>query len=143
MISDINNIEGYALPMEIVKDKNLNKENIASYDSFAEMLNDLYSGEIGAAFISSSYVSMFSSEEGLESIGTDTKVIYEKSKKAATKKATSDKTLSEPFTILLMGVDSDAGDLAKSNSFCLRSCCFNSNISFSFSSISSRDTRNS
>ena len=117
MISDINNIEGYTLPMEIVKNKNLNKENIASYDSFTEMLNDLYSGEIGAAFISSSYVSMFSSEEGLETIGNDTKVIYEKSKKAVTKKETSNKTLSEPFTILLMGVDSDAGDLAKSNSF--------------------------
>lgn len=117
MINDSNNIEGYSIPMEIVKEENINKENIASYDSFTEMLKDLYNNEIDAMFISSSYISMFATEEGFENIADETKVIYEKNKKAVKKQSTSGKTLSEPFTLLIMGVDSSANSLKKSNSF--------------------------
>lgn len=117
MINDSNNIEGYSIPMEIVKEEKINEENIASYDSFTEMLSDLYNEEIDAMFISSSYVSMFVTEEGFENIANETKVIYEKNKKAVKKQSTSDKTLSEPFTLLIMGVDSSSSSLKKSNSF--------------------------
>lgn len=117
MINDSNNIEGYSIPMEIVKEEKINEENIASYDSFTEMLKDLYNNEIDAMFISSSYVSMFATEEGFENIADETKVIYEKNKKAVKKQSTSGKTLSEPFTLLIMGVDSSANSLKKSNSF--------------------------
>lgn len=117
MINDSNNIEGYSIPMEIVKEKKINEENIASYDSFTEMLKDLYNNEIDAMFISSSYVSMFATEEGFENIADETKVIYEKNKKAVKKQSTSGKTLSEPFTLLIMGVDSSSSSLKKSNSF--------------------------
>ena len=117
IISDSNNIEGYTLPMEIVKEQEINEENLASYDDFREMLNDLYNKEIDAVFISSSYVSMFVTEDGFENIASDTKVIYEKNKKALKKQSTSSKTLSEPFTLLIMGVDSSSSSLKKSNSF--------------------------
>ena len=117
MINDSNNIEGYSIPMEIVKEEKINEENIASYDSFTEMLSDLYNKEIDAIFISSSYVSMFVTEEGFENIANETKVIYEKNKKAVKKQSTSSKTLSEPFTLLIMGVDSSSSSLKKSNSF--------------------------
>lgn len=117
MINDSNNIEGYSIPMEIVKEENINKENITSYDSFNEMLKGLYNKEIDAMFVSSSYVSMFVTEEGFENIAEETKVIYEKNKKAIKKQNTSSKTLSEPFTLLIMGVDSSANSLKKSNSF--------------------------
>lgn len=117
MISDSNNIEGYSIPMEIVKEEMINEENIAKYDSFTEMLKDLYNNEIDAMFISSSYVSMFVTEEGFENIADETKVIYEKNKKAVKKQSTSGKTLSEPFTLLIMGVDSSSSSLKKSNSF--------------------------
>lgn len=117
MINDSNNIEGYTIPMEIVEEEKIDKENIVSYDSFVEMLTDLYEEEIDAVFVSSSYVSMFVTEAGFENIADKTKVIYEKNEKAAKKQSTSDKTLNEPFTLLIMGVDSSSSSLKKSNSF--------------------------
>lgn len=117
MINDSNNIEGYTLPMEIVEEEKIYEENIVSYDSFVEMLTDLYEEEIDAVFVSSSYVSMFVTEAGFEDIADKTKVIYEKNEKAAKKQSTSDKTLNEPFTLLIMGVDSSSSSLKKSNSF--------------------------
>lgn len=117
IISDSNNTEGYIIPMEIVEDKKIDEENLASYDSFIDMLKDLYNKEIDAMFVSSSYVSMFVTEEGYENIADETKVIYEKNKKAVKKQNTSTKTLSEPFTLLIMGVDSSSSSLKKSNSF--------------------------
>lgn len=117
MINDSNNIEGHTLPMEIVEEEKIDEANIVSYDSFVEMLTDLYEEEIDAVFVSSSYVSMFVTEAGFEDIADKTKVIYKKSEKAVKKQSTSDKTLNEPFTLLIMGVDSSASSLKKSNSF--------------------------
>ena len=117
MINDSNNIEGYVLPMEIIEDKDFNEKDIVSYDTFIEMINDLYDNKIDAMFISSSYVSMFVTEEGYEDIASKTKVIYEKNKKAVKKQNTTSKTLSEPFSLLIMGVDSSSSSLKKSNSF--------------------------
>lgn len=117
MISDSNNIEGYTLPMEVVEKEKIDEKNIIKYDDFIEMINDLYDNEIDAMFISSSYVSMFVTEDGFENIADETKVIYEKSKKAIKKQNTTGKTLNEPFTLLIMGVDSSSSSLKKSNSF--------------------------
>ena len=93
------------------------EKNIIKYDEFIEMINDLYDSKIDAMFISSSYVSMFVTEDGFENIADETKVIYEKSKKAIKKQNTTGKTLNEPFTLLIMGVDSSSSSLKKSNSF--------------------------
>lgn len=117
MISDTNNVEGYKLPMEIVKSKKIDKKSIVSYDDFTSMLADLYNKKIDAMFVSSSYVSMFASLDGYENIGNDTKVIYEKNKKVIKKTSESNKTLNEPFTLLIMGVDSTSTSLKKNNSF--------------------------
>jgi len=103
--------------MEIVKSKKIDKKSIVSYDDFTSMLKDLYNKKIDAMFVSSSYVSMFASLDGYENIGNDTKVIYEKNKKVIKKTSESNKTLNEPFTLLIMGVDSTSTSLKKSNSF--------------------------
>lgn len=117
IINDKENQEGYILPMQIVSDEKINEENLASYDEYTKMLDDLYNGEIDAMFVSSSYVSLFANEEGFENIADETKVIYEKSEKAKKETSTTGKTLDEPFTILFMGVDSNTNSLSKSNSF--------------------------
>ena len=117
IISDANNAEGYIIPMEVVEKEKLNKENLVTYDSFTEMIKALYNKDIDAIFISSSYVSMFSSEDGFEDIASKTKVIYEKSKTVIKEKTLSNKTLKDPFSVLIMGVDSDTNSLSKSNSF--------------------------
>jgi LCP family protein required for cell wall assembly len=117
IINDEDNQEGYVLPMQIVEDEGINEENLASYDEYENMLNDLYDGEIDAMFVSSSYVSLFASYEGYENIADETKVIYEKTEETEKETSTTGRTLDEPFTILLMGVDSNTNSLSKSNSF--------------------------
>ena len=117
IISDEDNQEGHILPMQIIEEEQINEENLASYDEYIEMLDDLYDGEIDAMFVSSSYVSLFASEDGYENIANETKVIYEKTQKTTKETSSTGKTLDEPFTILLMGVDSNTNSLAKSNSF--------------------------
>ena len=118
IINDYDNVEGYTLAMEAVKEEKIDEDNLKKYDDYITMLNDLYNDKIDAMFASSSYVSLFANEEGFENIASDTKVIYEKSKKTSSnKKTTTNKTLDEPFTILIMGVDSSSNSLSKSNSF--------------------------
>lgn len=117
IINDENNIEGYTLAYEMIDELNIDEEYLAKYDDFIEMLNALYNEEIDAMFVSSSYVSMFATTDGYENIANETKVIYEKNKKETSKKSNTNKTLSEPFSLLIMGVDSDKENLAKSNSF--------------------------
>lgn len=113
ILSDKNSPEGYIIPQEMIKENNLNDDNeVTQYDDYSSMLVDLYAGEIDAMFISGSYVSMYSNITGYENIETDTKVLLSKDKKmkkADTSKnetASSGKAITEPFTILLMGIDS-------------------------------------
>ena len=117
MINDENNKEAYIIPLQIIEDKKINEDNIKYYDSFEELLNDLYDEKIDTVFLSSSYVSMFSTLEGFENIKDDTKVLYEKIKNATSSTKKTSKTLNEPFTLLIMGVDSDTNSLEKSSSF--------------------------
>ncbi len=120
ILKDKTSPEGYIIPQEIIKENNLNDNNeIKKYDDYSTMLVDLYSGEIDAMFTSSSYVSMFSSITGYENIQTDTKVIITKDKKmkksdaSINETASSGKSIKEPFTILLMGIDSTDEVLSK------------------------------
>lgn len=113
ILDDNKSPEGYIIPQEIIKENKLQDDNeIVEYNDYTSMLADLYANEIDAMFTSSSYTSLFSSITGYENIATDTKVIISKDKKmkkAATSKsetASSGKSVTEPFTILLMGIDS-------------------------------------
>ena len=120
ILSDKKSPEGYIIPKEIIKENNLEDENqIVEYEDYTSMLVDMYSNEVGAIFVPDSYVSMFSGITGYENIATDVKVIASKDKlmkKAATSKietASSGKDVTEPFTILLMGIDSTDEVLSK------------------------------
>ena len=113
ILKDDTNPEGAIIPKEIIKENNLNDENeVTDYDNYTSMLVDLYSGDLDAMFISNHYVSMFSGITGYENIESETKVIAKKSKKmrkagsSAVETASSGKSITEPFTMLLMGIDS-------------------------------------
>lgn len=113
ILDDQKNPEGYIIPQEIIRENKLQDENeIKKYDDYTSMLVDLYANELDAMFVSGSYVSMFSGITGYENIEMDTKVIISKDKKmkkAATSSietASSGKSITDPFTILLMGIDS-------------------------------------
>lgn len=120
ILGDEDNPEGYVIPQEIIKEHNLNDSNIITpYDNYSTMLVDMYAGEIDAVFISSSYADMYSGITGYEDIATDTKVIISKEKEMKKSDASSfetssvNKSVTEPFTILLMGIDSTSEVLSK------------------------------
>ena len=125
ILNDEKSPEGYIIPQEIIKKYSLHDSNvIKSYESYTTMLVDLYAGELDAIFITSGYVDLFSEMTGYEDIATDTKVIVtqeKEMKKTETSKidvASTNKSVTEPFTILLMGIDSTAEVLTKNAVAC-------------------------
>lgn len=120
ILEDEKSVEGYIIPMDIVKENKLEDENeLISYGDYTSMVVDLYSGDLDACFVSGGYISIFSAIAGYENIQTDTKVIITKSEKlkktetSAIETASSGKEITEPFTLLLMGIDSIGEDLEK------------------------------
>jgi len=125
ILDDEKSPEGYIIPQEIVSEYNLNDENqLVKYSDYSTMVVDLYADEIDAMLISSGYVEMFEVITGYENIATDTKVIVHKEKdmkKTETSEkeiASANKSVTEPFTILLMGIDSTAEVLTKNAVAC-------------------------
>ncbi len=122
IISDKESIDGYVISQEIIKEYDLSSQNdLETYDDYSAMLQDLYRGEIDAMFISSNYEVMFHNIEGYEEIQNDTKVLVSKDKKMKKNDlsstqltlSSSSKSVMEPFTVLLMGVDSEIDGLDK------------------------------
>ena len=120
LLNDKTSPDGYLIPRIIIKENKLDDDNkIKKYDDYNAMIADLYEGTIDAMFITTNYPSLFQSIETYQNIATDTKIIYTKEKKmlkSSTSKrenASTGKSISEPFTILLMGVDSTDEGLSK------------------------------
>ena len=112
--------DGYIIPMEIIKENKLNDDNeIVKYDDYSSMITDLYVGEIDAIFLPTSYVETFSLMSGYENIENDTRIIISKEKQmresetSSVETASAGKLVTEPFTILLMGIDSTEEVLPK------------------------------
>ena len=117
MISDTKSMEGYVVAKKLAKKENISNSSITKYDDYTNMLKDLYDKKIDAVLISSSYADMFSTDEQFENIKNDVKEIAKKSVTQRRKKSKSTKTLTKPFTVLVMGVDSTTNSLKNSNSF--------------------------
>ncbi len=120
LLDDKASPDGYIIPKSIIKENNLDNTNtIKKYDDYSSMVADLYDGTINAIFITTNYPSLFQAIETYQNIATDTKIIYTKEKKllkSSTSKretASTGKSISDPFTILLMGVDSTDEGLSK------------------------------
>ena len=118
IISSKDDPTGYIIPTEMIKKYNITGELI-EYDDYISMMSDLYDGVINALFVADSYVTMFNSYEKFQNIADETKVIYEEEKKLdnVDKVTYTTKDLTEPFTILLMGVDATGDGLSKGASF--------------------------
>ena len=115
LIKDITDQEGYIIANGILKEEKLDNE-IKSYDTYEDMLYDLYNGLIDGAFVQSSYTTFF--QDIYPNINNDTKIVYKKTEKLEnTNTFTSNKTLNEPFTVLLMGVDSTENSINTNTAF--------------------------
>lgn len=108
MISDENDIEGNFLANKLIDKKKLDKIDIKYYDNYLEMLGDLYNYSIKGIMISSNYVLSYSGYDNYANIGDETKIVYTYKEDMENQdiKLSSNKSLKEPFTILLLGVDS-------------------------------------
>ena len=110
IISDTEDTEGYVLATRIIKKNNIPATNLVKYDDYITMLNSLYSKEVDAAFVSGGYVAKYSEIDAFKNIKSETKVLdkYSKlmKKQGSTHMKSSGKSVTEPFTILLLGVDS-------------------------------------
>ena len=120
LLNDKKSPDGYIIPQEIIKDNKLDRDNkIKKYEDYSTMITDLYEDKIDAIFISTNYVSMFESISGYENIEHDTKIIISKEKKfeksytSKQETESSGKSINEPFTLLLMGIDSTDEVLTK------------------------------
>lgn len=118
IISDTSNIEGNVLAKELIAKDNLSNK-LYQYEDFYIMLDDLYSGKIDACFVSSNYTILFASEEKYQNIKDETKVVlqYSKEMKNQDNISYTNKKLTEPFTVLVMGVDSEANGLNANGAF--------------------------
>lgn len=126
--SQSDNIEGSVLGEKLIKKENL-KNKIYEYDSYDAMLSDLESGKIGGAIVPSNYETLLNTyEDDVEQTEDRTKLIdrikflYEyseerKNQDVITLEQSKNKTLTEPFTVLVMGVDSASDGLKANQAF--------------------------
>ena len=115
ILSDTTSYEGNIIPKEVIKEQKL-KNKTKEYTSYIAMIDALYNGEIDYIFLPTNYAVMFGNMEGYEDIKDKTKVLLTQTKKVKDKNndrsGSNAKAITEPFTILLMGVDSDAEGIA-------------------------------
>lgn len=108
ILKDENSIDGHQLPKQMIKNnKVLASNKLTEYDDYISMLNDLYEGNIHYIFLPSSYVIKFRSLEGFEEIESETKILHSEEKDVKGTITKNGNKIDKPFTILLMGVDSE------------------------------------
>lgn len=129
MINAEDDIEGNILAKKLIEKKKLSNK-IEVYEDYHSMITDLYKGKIGACFVSSNYAIQFEDEkfeevlegQNVVSIAKRVKVVEALSEEREnqdniTLKDSKKKTLTEPFTVLVMGVDSAINGLKANQAF--------------------------
>lgn len=112
MITDESDRTGYILPLEFMKKENM-KQEISYYGNYTELLEALYNKEVDAIFITKDYPILYRNEEKYQNIANETEILKEYSKEMKTEESellASTKSLTEPFTVLFLGVDSESKD---------------------------------
>lgn len=121
IISDTESKDGYVLAQDIINEHNLlDKNTLVKYNGYHELIMALYDNEVQYIFLPSDYENIFSTNDGFEDIAQKIKVITFTNKEETKEEAHllgSSKDIKEPFTILLMGIDSTTGNIKHSDSF--------------------------
>ena len=118
IISNKDDIEGYILPHELIKKKKM-KNAIVTYNDYFSMMKALFDQKVDAIFVSSNYITIFQNEDEYANLAADTKVVDKLTKEMKNQdlELKSEKSLTEPFTILIMGVDSETNGLNANAAF--------------------------
>lgn len=121
--SDKEDSESYKLPKEIIDKYKLNENNeILEYEDYQTMIRDLYAQVVDYIFLPTNYGAIYGQLEEYETLEDDTKIIVSTSKEEEKEEIEdellgSSKDVTEPFTVLLLGVDSKAEGIANAKSF--------------------------
>lgn len=118
MIDDNTNVDGYIIPSEVIEEYNLNDNNeIIEYDSYISLISKLYDGDLDLIFVPTNYPtivsSLFDEDDKYNNIQSETSIIITETKDIE-KENTSNLEIDEPFTLLLIGVDSEKETLGNS-----------------------------
>src|SRR5574344_235123 len=118
LIKDDKNIEGNVLPQEYIATKG-KKWKITYYDDNNSLVEALYNKKVDAIFITANYKILFSEDAKYKNIATETFIIDTYSKKMDNQDTvlSTNKSVTEPFTILLLGVDSEYDGLENNSAF--------------------------
>ncbi len=105
------------LAIELIKKEKLTDNKILEYTNYYDMVYDLLNKKIDGVFLTPNYLTSYPEEE-FKGIN-DTKILYNYSKEMENedKVLVKNKDLTEPFTVLLMGVDSTEDGLSSGTSF--------------------------
>ena len=119
LINDTTSNDGYIIPKSMIEKYNLEKNNsIVDYDDYSNLLHALYSEECDLIFLPANFTNMFSNIEEYHNIAEEVSIIKTQTKKAQkTSKTYGTKKITEPFTMLLIGIDSSRDGLENSDSF--------------------------
>lgn len=117
IINNETDVEGNILAYELI-DKNDLKVTVEKYDTYFEMLEKLYDGSLNGIFITNNYEVMYEGYDAYQNIGSEVKVDYEYSKEMENQDTIQNSaSVKDPFTVLIMGVDSKNDGLKANASF--------------------------
>ena len=118
LLSKEDDIENFILPQEYIAKNNI-KAKINNYDTSEELLDALLNKEVDAIFIESNYILKYSDNPKYINLNTDTIILDTYSKKLDNQDsvASTNKSVTEPFTVLLLGVDSEYEGISNNASF--------------------------
>ena len=118
IITNEQDVEGFILPQEYMLQNNT-KYTLVNIDDDHDLLKALYDKEVDAIFITANYVEKYSEEEEYQNIKEDTTIVATYSKKLDNQDVvdSTGKEVTEPFTILLLGVDSHYDGLSNNAAF--------------------------
>ena len=126
--SQSDNIEGSVLGKKLIEKEKLTNK-IYEYEDYDSMLSDLEKGKIGGAIVPSNYETLIDNyEDDIEDkenrieLLDRIKILYEyseerKNQDVITLQQSETKKLTEPFTVLVMGVDSAKDGLKANQAF--------------------------
>lgn len=114
LLNDEGSIDGYQIAKEIIKDQKLTNK-LVYYEGYVELIEALKENKVKYVFLPTNYKISFNNMEGISDYLEETKIIYTKEKKIIKKQVTRGNVIDKPFTMLLMGVDSEVENIANSS----------------------------
>ena len=123
MIDVENDVTGFILPNIYMEENNLDFD-IKLFDDYFDMLEALYAGDIDAFWINNNFVAMFRELEEFQNIASETHIIFT-SYQYFNRDASTGRAVTDPFSILIVGVDARGDGVLNENGDTIMLVTFN------------------